>query len=100
MSGLSGLSNHWRERSFLACAAVGFFGLGMSVLQIVLPAWAAGVRLFQPNPVTAACAAPPAFAHGCCSLGPRGAGPTSTVSLPSAGFIGIARAAHQSSPAS
>ena len=34
MSGLSGLSNHCRDRSFLICAAVGFLGLGMGVLRI------------------------------------------------------------------
>jgi hypothetical protein len=28
MSGLAGLSNHWRERSFLIWAAVGFLGIG------------------------------------------------------------------------
>src|SRR5262245_54133281 len=34
MSGLSGLSNHCRERSFLIWAAVGFFGLGIRLLHL------------------------------------------------------------------
>src|SRR6476660_8159740 len=34
MSGLSGLSNHCRERSFLIWAAVGFLWLGIGVLQV------------------------------------------------------------------
>src|SRR5512145_2829787 len=40
MSGLAGLSNHWRERSFLIWAAVVFLGMGVS--------WRDGVFVCNP----------------------------------------------------
>jgi hypothetical protein len=52
MSGLSGLSNHWRERSFLIWAALGFFPLAMGSPPDCLGARLRGARLIgQFDPV-------------------------------------------------